>query len=638
VLPPQVTRIRNVSNRRKWGGAGIVVYTEPYVTDADRGCESGIHNISFENGTTERALASTGGGSPESSVRGQHGYRDAVVRKIGIREPSRRSSSIDSRHRTERTPRGRAPTTNEGEIDEFVQPPQVTRIRNVSNNNNQRYSQTTFPNRSYRVERGDETVEYMNITRPAAISATNRQDREQRSQDKNKRNQQRAGHHRNKTRQNHSTTVRENVRQVEVGTRLFREALIPNHTQIVAASRKERESLESNKKERSNVRKEAEVVYDGQSREEETVRELLEQLKGGAHGYTPSTKEENIIRLGCENVNSLSIFDKKQTKRRKLINLHSRHQTDGACIVEHGTNFAHSDAQGDKGPEHIFSSMRGSRISVGFNRNENHSRSVPGGTMVATFSRLSSFVIDSGTDTTRLGRWSWILVGSGQHRTRIVSAYQPHKSPKKPRLVSKSGKMIGRGTVAAQHQRYFVGKGNLNDPKDIFREQLIIQLKQWRSANEEIILFADLNENIYSGPIAQALLHPKLLMEEQTLKSTGIRAPASHFTGTHPIVGTFATPGIVCTNSFLSAHGTGVGDHRFQLHDFDANSILGTEYPNTVRPSGRALRCDVPRIRKKYIKLLKKRLKRQAAQNRREVENIKRSSDGNVSRVCRTSP
>lgn len=161
--------------------------------------------------------------------------------------------------------------------------------------------------------------------------------------------------------------------------------------------------------------------------------------------------------------------------------------------------------QGDKGPEHIFSLMQGSWISVGFNRNENHSRCVPGGTMVATFSRLSSCIIDTGTDLTDLlGRRSWILVGSGDHCTRIMSAYQPHKLSKNPWLVSKSGKMNRRGKVGAQHRRYFMERGNLNDPRDIFRDQLILQLKQWRAANEEIILFANLNENIYTGPIAQA--------------------------------------------------------------------------------------------------------------------------------------
>lgn len=91
-----------------------------------------------------------------------------------------------------------------------------------------------------------------------------------------------------------------------------------------------------------------------------------------------------------------------------------------------------------------------------------------------------------------------------------------------------------------------------------------------------------MNEDIYTGPIAQALLQPERLMEEPTLKWTGI--PAIDFTRSRPIVGTFAIPGIICTNSFLSSHGTSVGDHRFQLHNFYANtnSILGTEYPNSA--------------------------------------------------------
>jgi hypothetical protein len=104
--------------------------------------------------------------------------------------------------------------------------------------------------------------------------------------------------------QNQSTTVKENVRQVEIGTRLLLKTLVPSHTQIVNASMKERESLELNDKEKSKLMKEAEVVYDGQMKEEEKIRQLLEQLKVGGHGFVPQVKEDNIIRLGCENVNS----------------------------------------------------------------------------------------------------------------------------------------------------------------------------------------------------------------------------------------------------------------------------------------------------------------------------------------------
>ncbi len=107
---------------------------------------------------------------------------------------------------------------------------------------------------------------------------------------------------------------------------------------------------------------------------------------------------------------------------------------------------------------------------------------------------------------------------------------------------------------------------------------------------DEIILFIDVNKNMYTGLLANALRGNGLLMEEQTLRLTGKEAPHSHCTGKVAIVGTYTTPGIICTNSYLSPHGTGVGNHRFQLHDFDAHTVLDTDYPKTVCPHGRALR------------------------------------------------
>jgi hypothetical protein len=85
----------------------------------------------------------------------------------------------------------------------------------------------------------------------------------------------------------------------------------------------------------------------------------------------------------------------------------------------------------------------------------------------------------------------------------------------------------------------------------------------WGAAGEEVILFIDVNENIYMGPLAKALRDNGLWMEEQTLHLTGKEAPHSHCTGKVALVGTYATPGIICTYSYLSPHGAGVGDHWF---------------------------------------------------------------------------
>ncbi len=97
-------------------------------------------------------------------------------------------------------------------------------------------------------------------------------------------------------------------------------------------------------------------------------------------------------------------------------------------------------------------------------------------------------------------------------------------------------------------------------------------------------------------------------MEEQTLHLTGKEAPHSHCTGKVAIVGAYATPEIICTNSYLSPHGAVVGNYLFQLHDFDAHTVLGTDHPKTVHPQGRALHCGVERTVQLYNKVLTKLL------------------------------
>jgi hypothetical protein len=93
-------------------------------------------------------------------------------------------------------------------------------------------------------------------------------------------------------------------------------------------------------------------------------------------------------------------------------------------------------------------------------------------------------------------------------------------------------------------------------------------------------------------------------MEEQTLCLTGKEAPHSHCTGKVAIVGMYATLGIICMNSYLSPHGAGAGNHWFQLHIFDAHTVLSTDYPKAVHPLGRALHCGVKQTVKWYNKVL----------------------------------
>ena len=46
-----------------------------------------------------------------------------------------------------------------------------------------------------------------------------------------------------------------------------------------------------------------------------------------------------------------------------------------------------------------------------------------GGTTVAAIGRLCKIGMDMGSDQTGLARWSWIKIGSGICKTRVVRSY-----------------------------------------------------------------------------------------------------------------------------------------------------------------------------------------------------------------------
>ena len=69
----------------------------------------------------------------------------------------------------------------------------------------------------------------------------------------------------------------------------------------------------------------AEMIYEAWTKEEAMVQDLLEQWRKGRHGYVLDIKGDNIVRLGCENANSLNLFDPRSTRLKKLLSLHNKY-------------------------------------------------------------------------------------------------------------------------------------------------------------------------------------------------------------------------------------------------------------------------------------------------------------------------
>ena len=170
-----------------------------------------------------------------------------------------------------------------------------------------------------------------------------------------------------------------------MGANQLRPDIIPTHLQIVGELNRDKWRSDLAAVDVSNIRADAEAIHQGQTDEDNTIQELLNQWESGAHGYVPDTKDNKIIRLACENTNRLSLFHRKDLKILKLANLNNRYQTDGMGVVKHGVNFGHKEARGEKQASGVFASFIGSRTLAGYNTHKNNSRYMAGGTMVATF-------------------------------------------------------------------------------------------------------------------------------------------------------------------------------------------------------------------------------------------------------------
>jgi hypothetical protein len=198
--------------------------------------------------------------------------------------------------------------------------------------------------------------------------------------------------------------MRRNLSTYIQGALLCRTDLIPTEAQIRAATLLDARMSTKISAEGGGFCAKAVEICATRTKEEEMVQELLKDWQKGAHRYIPEGKEDNVIRLGCENVNSLSNFYPTKSKMRKLINLRQRYQTDGACIVEHEINC--KMASTGTRPEDLFPGGCSNRFSVDHNIHESHTQYQQGGTMTVAFSWLASYVILTGVDQTGLGWWS----------------------------------------------------------------------------------------------------------------------------------------------------------------------------------------------------------------------------------------
>lgn len=419
--------------------------------------------------------------------------------------------------------------------------------------------------------------------------------------------QQRTAAHRLSKKQKAQAKLKEGLKE-------FLPSLSPSVEKLLKSSRKATDDDQQRAIEET-IAITAEQIHQARVEEEEVLEQLLSEWTKGAVGFIPSAKPDNTVRFYLENVNSLSWFDPDKTKFPDLKKKLDQYDIDHLQMIETGTNFDSSQVlPSDPRFTDKFGVGKERKCICAHNMHLDV-RCLTGGTAQLTFGALSTYVLEQGADPTGLGRFVWTKVGMhGGKQTYLITAYQACDNHRP-----------GSSTALTQQADYFAALGDDRNPRTIFLEHLLLFIAECRAQNAEVMLYIDANENVYTGRLGRALSGPDLNMREQFLHVTGQQAPASHHTGSHPITGTFATPGIRIVNIFQSSHKAGVGDHRYTVVDVDATSLIGVPLRHVKRPATRMLQMEVQRNVARFNKCLEELVDRHRMF--KKLDNVRASAD-----------
>jgi hypothetical protein len=130
-------------------------------------------------------------------------------------------------------------------------------------------------------------------------------------------------------------------------------------------------------------------------------------------------------------------------------------------------------------------------------------------------------------------------------------------------------------TVWDQHTRYFEARGEIQDPRTVFKSDFLSLLCRWKALGDEIILMGNFNENVYTGPLTVSLAEDKGRLSKMCYGTTREMLPPTHTHGRILIDTAFGTAGLSCTATAILPGWVGVGNHRVFLVDITSELILG---------------------------------------------------------------
>ena len=312
------------------------------------------------------------------------------------------------------------------------------------------------------------------------------------------------------------------------------------------------------------------------------------------------TKHDGTCRIISQNINYIRVWATGSYKTNFLKNLIYNNDVDICGLQEVGLA-QHLLPRHDQLAKRMRDYRRDNiRMSSANNKHDDVDKLQYGGTAVFAYDFISHMVRASGTDSTGLGRWSWLqLEGHRNQRVRIVSAYNPCRTPTNH-----------YATVYSQHKWYYNSIKKDVCPRKQFRRDLCAFLQSCQADNERIILMIDCNENLLKMHDLHSHItnDPLYLIDPIRLKYGAMdELPPTTDKGSYPIDSIFVSPELVdiIAGGWLRIN-NGLNDHRMLYIDISIKLLI-RKYKNSTRPySIRCLKCRDEKAVQRFNSLLAK--------------------------------
>jgi exonuclease III len=269
----------------------------------------------------------------------------------------------------------------------------------------------------------------------------------------------------------------------------------------------------------------------------------------------------------------------------------TKNRVDITCITETNVHWGKVPKK-DNWYERSSGWFESRRLAVSYHQKRGRlaTKNQYGGTMTLAKDDISHRAIESGYDSSGMGRWSFIRFrGKRKNVTRIFTCYCPNKST------------TGANTVYSQ-QLQTLGR----DPIAAFWTDLATEVLVCQQKGEQVVLLGDWNTDSQDKTFVK--WKKRLGLIDPLERRHGKKGPSTFNRGKRVIDSILVSSMLQTLDCGYLSFGLLPGDHRGIWLDITKNSFIGYRAPAIPSFAARRLKLDDPRVTSRYLTILEDEL------------------------------